>query len=89
MSRRKVFLSDHAHLRQKEALDILDSSYKPGRKWRKLGQEVLFDIIEVRKINALKSMRHQLLNDDTNNISILIRVFLSFSSIIVVIHPGH
>lgn len=67
MSRRKVFLSDHAHLRQKEALDILDSSYKPGRKWRKLGQEVLFDIIEATKNQKFTLLWHPKQNDQTIN----------------------
>ena len=36
--------------KRREALNILDSShFGVGRKWRRLGQEVLFDIIEVRQ----------------------------------------
>lgn len=42
--------------KRREALDILDNSrFGLGRKWRRLGHEVISDIIEVRKTNGLSN----------------------------------
>ena len=41
--------SSESKVQRREVLDILDNSrFGLGRKWRRVGQEVLFDIIEVR-----------------------------------------
>ena len=44
-------VSCESNAKRREALDIFDNSrFGLGRKWKRLGQEVLSDIIEVRKV---------------------------------------
>jgi hypothetical protein len=51
MARRKSSLGNGTNPKPREALNILDSrSFGLGRKWKRLGQEVLFDIIEVGEL---------------------------------------
>ena len=51
MARRESSVGNETNPKRREALNILDSrSFGLGRKWKRLGQEVLSDIIEVRKL---------------------------------------
>jgi hypothetical protein len=51
MARRESSLGNETNPKRREALNILDSrSFGLGRKWKRLGQEVLSDIIEVREL---------------------------------------
>jgi len=69
MARREVSLGNETNPRRKEALNILDSSrFGLGRKWKRLGQEVLFDIIEATKNEKLTLIWHPTQNDQSSNI---------------------
>jgi len=68
IARRKV-RSNKSNAKRREALDILDSSrFGLGRKWKRLGRDVLSDIIEATKNEKLILLWHPTQNKENNNV---------------------
>jgi len=62
-------VSSESNAKRREALDIFDNSrFGLGRKWKRLGQEVLSDIIEATKNEKLTLLWHPTETDGNNNL---------------------
>jgi len=67
ISRRKQALNE-SNTKRREALNILDTSrFGLGRKWKRLGQDVLSDIIEATKNEKLTLLWHRTQNNENSN----------------------
>mmetsp|Transcript_18918 Transcript_18918/g.52828 ORF Transcript_18918/g.52828 Transcript_18918/m.52828 type:complete len:850 (+) Transcript_18918:111-2660(+) len=62
--------SSESDTKRREVLDILDNSrFGLGRKWKRLGQEVLIDIIEATKNEKLTLIWHPTQTDEKKNMA--------------------
>lgn len=62
-------VSSESNAKRREALDIFDNSrFGLGRKWKRLGQEVLSDIIEATKNEKLTLLWHPTETDGNNSL---------------------